>query len=100
MSAILDVSTAPFDRLSPEEAEILDRSLDVAGAQQQPDGQEVDGGRWIGGFYQVLDKDPCFVVLALLVERLGQADLESLLGWSQGQGLPELLLGLLRPSQT
>jgi CBS domain-containing protein len=69
MSAILDVSTAPFDRLTPEEAEILRNSLDVA--YFRPNETIIAEGAAPEGLY---------IVIKGCVEERAQGELTGLLG--------------------
>ena len=69
MSAILDVSTAPFDRLTPEEAEILRNSLDVA--YFRPNETIIAEGAAPEGLY---------IVIKGCVEERAQGELMGLLG--------------------
>jgi CBS domain-containing protein len=69
MSAILDVSTAPFDRLTPEEIEILNGSLDVA--YFRPNETIIAEGAAPEGLY---------IVIKGCVEERAQGELMGLLG--------------------
>jgi CBS domain-containing protein len=69
MSAILDVSTAPFDRLTPEEADILRNSLDVA--YFRPNETIIAEGAAPEGLY---------IVIKGCVEERAQGELMGLLG--------------------
>jgi CBS domain-containing protein len=69
MSAILDVSTAPFDRLTPEEIEILHGSLDVA--YFRPNETIIAEGAAPEGLY---------IVIKGCVEERAQGELMGLLG--------------------
>ena len=69
MSAILDVSTAPFDRLTPEESEILRNSLDVA--YFRPNETIIAEGAAPEGLY---------IVIKGCVEERAQGELTGLLG--------------------
>jgi CBS domain-containing protein len=69
MSAILDVSTAPFDRLTPDEAEILRNSLDVA--YFRPNETIIAEGAAPEGLY---------IVIKGCVEERAQGELMGLLG--------------------
>jgi CBS domain-containing protein len=69
MSAILDVSTAPFDRLTPDEIEILRGSLDVA--YFRPNETIIAEGAAPEGLY---------IVIKGCVEERAQGELMGLLG--------------------
>ncbi len=69
MSAILDVSTAPFDRLTPEEIEILHGSLDVA--YFRPNETIIAEGAAPEGLY---------IIIKGCVEERSQGELMGLLG--------------------
>jgi CBS domain-containing protein len=69
MSAILDVSAAPFDRLTPEEAEILHAALDVA--YYKPGEIIIAGGARPEGLY---------IVIKGCVEERAEGELVGLMG--------------------